>query len=94
MPFNGNGSKRDVMRHSRVVFRREGKNVQYTEDIMSEGREAGLKYSSREQPCKVAKTWQTECSAEQTYRQIKTMLLGQKIKEIDHFLPVIDNGWT
>ena len=77
-----------------VVLRREGKHVQYPEDIVSEGQESGLKYPSQAQHCKVAKTWQPECSAEQPYRQMKTMELGQKIKEIDHFLPVIDNGWT
>ena len=54
--FNGNGSIRVVMRRSRVVFRREGKHVQYPENIVSEGREAGIKYPYQAQHCQVTKT--------------------------------------
>ena len=42
MAFNRNGLKRGVMRRSRVVFRWEVKHVQYPEDIVSKGWEAGL----------------------------------------------------
>ena len=40
----------------RVVFRREGKHVQYTEHIVSEGREAGLKYPSQAKHCHITNT--------------------------------------
>ena len=56
MQFDRNGSIRGVMRRSRVVFQQEVKHVQYTEDIVSEGREAGLKYLSWSQHFQVAKT--------------------------------------
>ena len=56
MLFNGNGSVRGVMRRSRVVLRKEGKHVQYPEDIVSEVRKAGLKYPYQAQHCQVAKT--------------------------------------
>ena len=52
------------MRRSSVVFRREVKHVQYPEDIVSEGQEAGLKYTSQAQHFQVSKELQTYCSAE------------------------------
>ena len=55
-PFNGNGSIRSVTHRSRVVFLREGKNVQYPEEIVSEGREASLKYPYWAHHCQVYKT--------------------------------------
>ena len=51
-----NGSIRGVMRNLRVVFQRKGKHVQYPEYIVSEGREAGIKYPYRAQHCQVSKT--------------------------------------
>ena len=77
MPLNRNGLMCGVMCRTRVIFQWEGKHMQYPEDIVSKFREAGLKYPSREQHCQVANTWQTECSAEQTYCQMKMMALGQ-----------------
>ena len=56
MPFNENGSINGVVRCSMVVLRREGKHVQYPEDIVSEGQESGLKYPSQAQHCKVSNT--------------------------------------
>ena len=56
MRFNGNGSIRGVMRRLRVVFRQEVKHLQYPEDIVSKGREAGIKYPYRAQHCQVSKT--------------------------------------
>ena len=56
--------------------------MQYPENIVSEGREAGLIYPFHAQHCRFNKTLHPECSAEQPYRHTKIMAIEPKKRKL------------